>query len=661
MKMLSTPRRPGRKQAGFTLPMTMMLVIVLTVLATAIMARIYTGIKQEGFDKEHQYTSDAAVIGLNMAIDEISPGIDRMKNAVWSASTMSITAPDPRIQYASDSVMAMLDGTTLSPTSEPARELALLGNIRNWDAFADWSQVPLDNSWSNLQGWAKSWKYVPRSGAIQYFDDVTGGTAATISVGTAPTTGNYWYSQISPLPPANVAGVNYGTGTVPSDAPQAPRAWPNARNGTVYGNEYPNGLFDQPVLRKIYQVRPNVRVAVYVRLELQDYFGGSNNHNPDGWFFTTPASPTFNAANFYNSNAVTFSIFAVSESTPTTRGVRISQALNVAVGGAEYFSGDGAGEANTLNGLENPWRLNSQDSSPPTYYSGPYFAPVFDSPAGNNTLVAFTPVTGQVYPASCDLSFSPLTRAATEQVVFLYERIQLPAPPGWAYAVPAFPQPTVIFMIEQVPTAVSGAAQVYWRRRLVMDYPNGALSNPAFWGTPQNDLTMQFAGASYSIDPWSSPYGLSAAFPSMAWWANLNQATANPPVTFSDMIFPVADHFNAPTFTVGNTTGTRFPFSTTLDRLGKFVPIGTQSATLPAGNAAGDVVVWPNNPLLGYDGNRLPSSMPWQGPAIPTSPSAASVSYYALSWPQYAFSSLWGGSGGGISIPLAAATENIKF
>lgn len=626
--------RPSRKaQAGFTLAMTIVLTLILTTLGTVILGKIVVTMRDANRTKERQNTMDAALVGLNMAIDDISPGLEKMKNAVWSRGLATSHTIRPH------TTQPMVNRAAAT-TEEPVRELGLLANIRNWEGFADWSRW---NGNTADMAWNKGWNYLSPSAGDLMFDDPykDDDPLKPIKVGTTVTNGAYWYRQLNPQPPekkdagdATVAGIPVDAGGVP--------IWKNA-------SEYPRGLFFQPILFKTFTVRqkPLVRVTVFARMSLHDYFQYDPatkkylNANPDSKFFDDPDSPTFNAANFRDTNAITFSIFAVSEETPISRGVRIHQALNVAVGGMEYMSGSGAGD--WARGLENPLRLREGSEVPPANYSAPYFAPAVDTPSGNNRLIANTRLTGQVFTANTDLSLDFSTRPATEQVVFLYETIT------YGKKTSGGKNDTVVFLIERMPFG-----DTYWRRRLLFDFPGGFGASPVggeSWFAP-----VGFKRASYSIDPWV-PYQ-DADFPSMYWWTSIPQATAG---AADIQVVPPGirvEHFSTPSFTVDNQTNTRYPFSAVLSKIGTF-SVGVKSAPDHA-SRRGDVINWPSNPLRGKDGNRLPAWVPWEGPTVALDGVDATVSYSVTTWPYHAYSTQWQMYGGALGLEYAAATWSIR-
>ncbi|MBO9541813.1 hypothetical protein J7643_14580 [bacterium] len=597
--------------------MTIVLTLILTMLGATILAKMVVSMKDASRAKERQNTMDAAMVGLNMAIDDISPGLEKMRNSVWSRGALDARTVTTYV------VQPMLTASGAT-TSESVRELALLGNIRNWEAFADWSK-PYGSA-----GWDKGWQYLKDDAGTLYFDSAG---KRPIKVGNKATDGAYWYKQLNPQPPTKANGAP----DIPSTAPNSP-IWKNA-------SEYPKGIFYQPILYKTYDVRqnPKVRVTVFVRMSLHDYFQYDPtsqkylNINPDSKYFNDPTTTTFNGANFRDSNAITFSVFAVSEETAISRGVRIHQALNVAVGGMEYMSGLGAGA--WARGLENPARL-TDGGAPPGNYSAPYFAPTLDTPSGNNRLIANTQITGQVFPANTDLSLDFTTRPATEQVAFLYETIT------YNRTSPGRSNPdTVIFLIERMPFD----SQTYWRRRLLFDFPHGFGASPIgaeSWWAP-----VGFKNASYSIDPWAHD----ADFPSTYWWASIPQASGG--AADIQVVNKKEEHFSTPSFSINSTTTMRYPFSAILSEVGTF-SIGTRGALDKT--RRGNVINWPTNPLRAKNGNPLPAEMPWEGPTVVMPGVDATVSYTVTTWPYHAYSAMWDVRGGSIGFEYPAATWSIR-
>jgi type II secretory pathway pseudopilin PulG len=421
------------REQGFTLVFSILLVAIISVLAGTMITRVLVANRAVVNDRAIQNDSDLAVTALNMAFDEVSRNTDLMSNTVWTsqvedktsgytrdgAADTAVAVPPRNLAF--PAVEAVAAGTTCPEcfnvndssgasftfrlTTTPLRELALLGNIRNWPAFADWSRWGGNTSWDSLpdadrDAWSKGWEYLPEGGYTLRYEMYNGGsgsntglnTGEVVKVGSTNTTGTYWYDQMSPRPPAS------------GSADTAPRSWPNINQ------EYPQGLFHQPMLWKVFTLgsepRPGGgaaiprRAAVFVRMSLHDYYspdsaGVAQNAYIDGKTVFSPRTATFNAANLIKSpnalQAITFSIISVGEGrpltysaagTPLTRAParRYHQALNVAVGPCEYNSGNSVGnnQATLYNTREKALPLFSND------YGGAlrYPAAGSDSPDG---------------------------------------------------------------------------------------------------------------------------------------------------------------------------------------------------------------------------------------------------------------------------------------
>lgn len=656
--------RPQPKEAGFTLAFTIMLTMVFSLVAISVMVRMYAGMRNASFSKTNQQLSDAATIGLTMALDELTPGLERMRNTVWSSYTTDATVSVLSAGYSLES-----NGTS---TGQPLREFTLLGNIRNWEPFADWSKVNsgavIDQTTctsTDPNSWNKGWAYVPENSTEQSFD---AGSTSSVMVGNTKTTGKYWYSQLQPSPPT-------------MSVPVAPEAW---RNGGV---EYPLGAFHSPILKKVYTVRSNplTRVAVYVRMSFQDYLNYDSvtktfkNVNFRGKSPTDPNSASFDGSNFYKNCAVTFSIFAVSEPIwdkssgyAENRGTRIHQALNIGIGGIEFVGGvqgiDTYVNTHKLSGAIDPPRFQ--------YWTQPFFPPSLDTPRGDNALVAGTPITGQVYPASGDLSYNFSGRQATDSIVFLYEKIDLPNSLN-----PASPG-VVVFLIERVPPNSFGATpiSVCYRRRLLYDWPSaytapgwGEFTSVIFPGsTPSQAFqpgkgfdTIAWAASSYSIDATSDVQD--RAWSSMGWFANKKA-----PFTGSNKWYYVPREEHFATDSLGFTaltdtayTGTvyqnRYPFTEWISRTGNFT-IATTSA--PSAPTDFNVINWPNNPLMAWDSSTrkfsktMAKEMPWEGPTIVNPARTATVSYFVSTWPYMTNQSYWWlAAGGRLGLSYGAAEQ----
>ena len=690
----------SQHEGGFTLAFTLLLSVVFTLIAMAVMTKILAGLRNANRSKSQQQLLDAATIGLNMALDEMNPGIERMNNTVWSS------------QFGATLSATMSQYVLGSSTKSSVREFSLLGNIRNWEPFADWSQWdPTQKNvlsyYTTPNAWNKGWCYLQDTTNYtdpqNFFDGYVNGVVNSnpqypIFVGGTKTNGDYWYNQLYPAPPKTAA---LGNPIV------APASWPNA------GQEYPNGPFYSPILYKVYKVRNNplTRVAVYVRMSFQDYLDYTGNGGVDGYQNTyfkgrsvadSPSSG-FDGTNFVSSNAVNFSIFAVSEPTwkspgqVAIAGTRIHQALNVAVGGMEWTD-IGAG----------PNDIVAQGSAiPPQYadWTQPLYPPSLDTPRGDNSLVAGTPITGQVYPASGDLSYSFANKPATDSVVFLYEQVDLAKSSSYPNG------GTVVFLIEHVPQNAINSNDPSvgcYRRRLLYDWPSAYDNDPAHPGfytqfeesgaTPSSPFesgfdTIAWDPGSYSID--ATADNSTDAWSSIGWFANRNffnmAGGPNTPTVLSpgtqsfDQLYG-EDHFATDsadeTDTNDNFQGPgdnsylntpyqyRYPFTAWVNSDGTFT-IGTTSAVVAQGGTPPadtiDVVNWPNNPLLAWDSGTqtmdLPMQpyMPWEGPTIADPNSGATVSYLVTTWPYMTTQAYhWIDAGGRLGLMYTAATQTIN-
>lgn len=655
--------KPG--EAGFTLAFTIMLTMVFSLLAMAVMVRMYAGMRNAGFTKSHQTLADAANIGLTMALDELTPGLERMRNTVWSSYTGDATVSVVSAGYNLDA-----NGNS---TGQPLREFTVIGNIRNWEPFADWSQPYSDALCTSTapNSWSKGWAFVSSASSnVQFFDQDAQSPACPVMVGGENTTGAYWYRQLQPTPPTG--------------HPAAPKAWPNR------SKEYDSGAFCSPVLKKVYTVRSNplTRVAVYVRMSFQDYLDYTSNGVPRnvGFMGKSPNDPDttgFTGANFFKDAAVTFSIFAVSEPTwaspgkAMSRGTRLHQALNIGVGGIEFVGG-----AKGIDTDVNTHHFIGGSTYPKfDYWTQPFFPPSLDVPRGDNSLVAGTPITGQVYPASGDLSYNFSGRQATDSVVFLYERIDLPN------------NGVVVFLIERLPkdivTAGSPPALCY-RRRLLYDWP-GAYTSPSWreftslispgstpsspFGEPEKAFdTIAWAPASYSTGFIATQDYDTKAWSSMGWFANKDTAKLALGGINKWYYVPRAEHFStnsaAPDYgfsalTDADYKGTgidahkhRYPFTEWITRTGKFT-IATTSAP-----SAFNVINWPSNPLMRWNqasrsfNIAMDATMPWEGPTVVNPARNATVSYFVSTWPYLTKSGWWWSAAGGrLGLSYGAALQ----
>ena len=388
-----TPLRRSHRPAeqGFTLVFTILLVAIVTVLAGTVITRVLVSNRAVVREQSDQNDSDLALTALNMAFDEISRDTDLMVNTVWTGVVESKEAEYPVngvVPPRNRSFPAIVaTGSTATGANifsadmgagvtqkyhmletTPLRDLGLLGNIRHWPAFADWSKWPTTAAaFSDLpdaptkQAWSRGWEYLPNDTTKITYEMYNKGAGintgltngSRVKVMSVDTDGDYWYKQTSPSPPDS------------STTCPAPDGWRNK------SREYPKGLFYQPVLWKVYTLGNNRRAAVFVRMSLHDYFG-PDPANPDDTtkvrnmaidgktIFSdrnsTPGNNSFDGSNFEDrSQAITFSVFSVGEGrvlstsgTTVTRAQarRYHQALNVGVGPCEYNSGTAPADGN---------------------------------------------------------------------------------------------------------------------------------------------------------------------------------------------------------------------------------------------------------------------------------------------------------------------------
>ena len=452
-----------RRQAGFAIPVTMLLISVLMVLSTAIVAMTVASFRDAARTRNRAEILNVSEIGLKMAIAEIMPGLSMIPNAYWSFATTSL---DPA---ASASVSAA--APPVPGGKDLTHEVQLFANVRNWSPFADWT------AWQDLgaypanvrtndpdfRAWTRGWWPVPRNaehddsyfgedasaiGGKDYpnrgpgkdraedwlINNPDSGTAAgraqlafPVRLGTSsiPVPNWYWYwlTEITPNTPTNTQLMNGGLNWVnspprlgpPHDlAPRVARdvgiaAW---QNRVEYSDgvaadagpfNYDGGstqlwfrqdrynFLNTPVLKKIYTVDhrgTKIRVAVYARMILREYFIDSNV-NP-------PAYP----ANFQTHMRterpgggpnVIFYLVAVNESTLNQRGVRVQQAIYVPMG---------PGNAQDLD-------ASLTDSSLETRFSdrdGKMLPGTFDL-LMDKQLMADATISGRLLPASGDLSY----------------------------------------------------------------------------------------------------------------------------------------------------------------------------------------------------------------------------------------------------------------
>ncbi len=131
----------GRGQAGFTIPVTMLMVSVLMVLSTAIVAMTVASFRDAARTRNRAEILNVSEIGLKLAIAEIMPGLGTLPNAYWSFAT---TSANPA---ASASVSAAAPPVPGPNSKDLTHEVQLFANVRNWSPFADWT------AWTALGGY----------------------------------------------------------------------------------------------------------------------------------------------------------------------------------------------------------------------------------------------------------------------------------------------------------------------------------------------------------------------------------------------------------------------------------------------------------------------------------------------------------------------------
>lgn len=392
--------RSARDERGFTLAFTVFLTFVMIILSAAITAKVMINLKDSSLEKERDTVTNMARIGLNMAAGDILPSLEKVRNLVWTSASASATT-------AYENTMTS-DGRIL-------RQMRIFTNIRSWDAFADWSQNPS----TSYARWSKGWEYVPHPSSNQW----QGSTARTETFGASenilredgrtPVTNAYiydlWRDEIPVV--RRLAAGN----------PQPPQGWRDAMGSAP--SEYPSSIWNTPVLKKVFRVRSydnlntdrrTVRVAVFVRMILRDYYTQSD------------------AA----SNVVIMSMYAFSEATPLSKPQMHHQAVNVTLGGAEDRNLD------TLSYSPGDNRL---------------FAPAFNT-MGIGVIAEGAPISGQLYHASGN-NREP---AKVNARIYLFEVIPATGPGSG-------PAPGTYFIDNDSTTGTPQGGGGPYRRRLIED------------------------------------------------------------------------------------------------------------------------------------------------------------------------------------------------
>lgn len=312
--------RLDRFQAGFTLALSMMVTAVVIMLAAGLMLRIVNDVKGAKISSQAAAVGSDADVALSLAEAEIFQDIDLLHSAIW-ASTMSDIIeddktpgePDPDPACPGPNAACVPADNSTPPF--PLRELQLLGNARNWPAFADWSYYVSAASYSygykandavgsspiapaTPWGWTdrkltRGWWRLPRNDAVDndyyHFNAVsnpgevfpasivgekTTRVANTSYAGDSSVTAvthNFFYEELFPIRGEKIEANRIPLGSV----------WPNAEDeyGTGAGATASGAIsavtryvWDTPFYKKIYKLQNNRKVAVYCRLDLRDYF-----------------------------------------------------------------------------------------------------------------------------------------------------------------------------------------------------------------------------------------------------------------------------------------------------------------------------------------------------------------------------------------------------
>lgn len=123
----------SRRQAGFSLALTMAVISVLILLAGAIFADVLNNQRGSVLTREQSSLENDATVGLQMAEAELYKNADVLLYSAWSAQ---VNAMGDLSTTATASPQATAS-SAISPF--PVRPLEVLGNARDWPAFCDWS------------------------------------------------------------------------------------------------------------------------------------------------------------------------------------------------------------------------------------------------------------------------------------------------------------------------------------------------------------------------------------------------------------------------------------------------------------------------------------------------------------------------------------------
>lgn len=304
----------GRGQHGFSLVFAIAITLVLITFATVITLRLIAS-QQAAFHLNQSAAGDVATSeALALAKAEISSHADEMINSGWDSMGLNASASDPF----SAATSSLEDSATGA-----ARQLALVANMRNWGTLRDPSWWLLPRVGTSKQTGDLDVQYL-EPGQTGYIDATTNPFYTGSATGSYNQVWIYRYSQWYD----NVLAVSTYSVVPQSSWPLVPKA--SASTGTTGWTNWaeyqdppgtgPAYMWDTPIYKKVYTIQqagsqPARRVAVYVRMDLRNYY------NPD----TADGS----------ANSILWHLAAVSETTPQTHSRVAQDFLTILLGGAQ--------------------------------------------------------------------------------------------------------------------------------------------------------------------------------------------------------------------------------------------------------------------------------------------------------------------------------------
>ncbi|MBM3267246.1 MAG: hypothetical protein FJZ01_06325 [Candidatus Sericytochromatia bacterium] len=362
-------RNAPSRERGFTLALSLFVSVVVMMLAGGLIARILTDMKGAKTSALVASLSNDADIGLNLAEVEIFRDLDVLAGAIWTIGTndvlvqldqKKIVACPEVVQATSNAACVPGDvyinqvGTT-SYGADPLRNLDLISNARNWPPFGNWTHYLAPTSaygggyktadgvgwtatapstkWSGSdQTLTNGWWYVPRESNVAdvyYYGRNANNTSdkdfvfPMVIAGEKPNnpktaqymgdtnvtgvvTQNFWYTQVLPI--NSVASTDY---EIPATS-----VWPNADSEYAGADDKvtttPRYVWNTPFYKKMYRLPDGRKVAVYVRLDLRDYFPPVTSTGTESWEQPAAAELGYNA-NKSKFNFLKFFVAAVPE------------------------------------------------------------------------------------------------------------------------------------------------------------------------------------------------------------------------------------------------------------------------------------------------------------------------------------------------------------